>query len=184
MVLQGQKIMMNDALMVIVDLSRVWGEIDLHETDLQYVQIGMPVEVTLSYWQGKTFKGRVSFLNPFMDPETRVLKARVEIPNSGLVLKPNMYGDARLSYNLGRKRAVSEQAVMQTGARNYVFIQGKGDLIVPYEIKLGVRSSDGYYEVLSGLKGGERVVISANFLVDSESSLKAAFKEAAKENQR
>src|SRR5208337_2446560 len=119
-------------------------------------------------------------LNPFMDPETRVLKARVEIPNSGLVLKPNMYGDAKLSYNLGKKRAVSEQAVMQTGVRNYVFIQGKGDLIVPYEVKLGARSSDGYYEVLSGLKGGERVVISANFLVDSESSLKAAFKEAAK----
>ena len=68
---------------------------------------------------------------------------------------------------------------MQTGIRNYVFIQGKGDLIVPYEVKLGARSADGYYEVISGLKGGEKVVTSANFLVDSESSLKAAFKSAA-----
>lgn len=179
MVLQGQKIMMNDALMVIVDLSRVWGELDIHESDLPYVKTGMPVEVTLPYWEGKTFRGRISFLNPFMDPETRVLKARVEIPNVGLVLKPNMYGDAKMSYNVGKKLAVSEQAVMRTGVRNYVFIAGKGDLIVPYEVKLGARSSDGYYEVVSGLKGGDRVVTAANFLVDSESSLKAAFKEAA-----
>ncbi len=179
MVLQGQKIMMNDALMVIVDLSRVWGELDIHESDLPYVKTGMPVEVTLSYWEGKSFKGRISFLNPFMDPDTRVLKARVEIPNGGLVLKPNMYGDAKLTYNVGKKLAVSEQAVMQTGVRNYVFIAGKGDLIVPYEVKIGARSGDGYYEVISGLKGGEKVVTSANFLVDSESSLKAVFKEAA-----
>jgi RND family efflux transporter MFP subunit len=179
MVLQGQKIMMNDALMVIVDLSRVWGELDIHESDLPYITIGMTVEVTLSYWEGKSFRGRINFLNPFMDPETRVLKARVEIPNTGMLLKPNMYGDAKMSFNVGRKLAVSDQAVMQTGVRNYVFIAGKGDLIVPYEVKLGVRSSDGYYEVISGLKGGEKVVTSANFLIDSESSLKAAFKEAA-----
>ncbi len=179
MVLKGQKIMMNDALMVIIDLSSVWGEIDLHETDLPYVRIGMPVEVTLSYWQGKIFKGTVSFLNPFMDADTRVLKARIVIPNTGSILKPNMYGDAKLSYNTGKKTAVPEEAVMQTGERNYVFVKGKGDLIVPYEVKLGTRSIDGYYEVVSGLKAGERVVTSANYLVDSESSLKAAFKKAA-----
>ncbi|MBN1495353.1 MAG: efflux RND transporter periplasmic adaptor subunit [Spirochaetes bacterium] len=178
-VLQGQKIMVNDALMEIVDLSVIWGELDIHESDLPYVKTGMPVEVTLSYWEGKTFRGRISFFNPFMDPDTRVLKARVVIPNGGLVLKPNMYGDAKLSYNVGRKLAVCDQAVMRTGVHNYVFIAGKGDLIVPYEVKLGVRSSDGYYEVISGLKGGERVVTSANFLVDSESSLRAAFKEAS-----
>ncbi len=178
MVLQGQKIAMNDGLMVIVDLSRVWGEIDLHESDLPLVKIGMPVEVTLSYWPGKAFKGRVGFLNPFMDADTRVMKARVEIPNPGLILKPNMYADAKLSSYVGRKLAVPDQAVMQTGVRSYVFIQGKGDLIVPYEVKLGARSSDGYYEVASGLRRGDKVVTSANFLVDSESSLKAAFKEA------
>jgi len=178
MILQGQKIMMNDALMVIVDLSRVWGEIDIYEADLPYVKIGMPAEVTLSYWPGKAFKGRLSFLNPFLDPETRTLKARVEIPNTGLILKPNMYGDAKLRYSIGKRVAVPENAVMQTGIRSYVFIEGKGDLIVPYEVRLGIRSSDGYYEVISGLKGGERVVTSANFLIDSESSLKAAFKSA------
>jgi membrane fusion protein, copper/silver efflux system len=180
MIIQGQKIMMNDALMTVVDLSSVWGEIDLHETDLPYVRIGMTAEITLSYWQEKTFRGRISFLNPFLDPDTRVLKARVEIPNHGLILKPNMYGNARLTYNLGKKLSVSDQAVMQTGDRSYVFIEGTGYLIVPYEVKLGIRSGDGYYEVLSGLKGGEKVVTSANFLIDSESSLKSAFREAGR----
>ncbi len=178
MVLQGQKIAMNDALMVIVDLSRVWGEIDIYETDLPYVKVGMTVEVTLSYWAGKLFKGKISFLNPFLSQETRTMKARIEIPNKDVVLKPNMYGDAKLTYSVGVKLTVPEKAVMRTGVRDYVFIEGRGDLIVPYEIKVGVRSTDGYYEVISGIKEFERVVTSANFLVDSESSLKAALKEA------
>jgi Cu(I)/Ag(I) efflux system membrane fusion protein len=106
------------------------------------------------------------------------MKARIEIPNKDVVLKPNMYGDAKLTYSIGVKLTVPEKAVMRTGVRDYVFIEGKGDLIVPYEIKVGVRSTDGYYEVISGIKEFERVVTSANFLVDSESSLKAALKEA------
>ena len=179
MVLQGQKIAMNDGLMVIVDLSRVWGEIDIYETDLPYVKVGMSVEVTLAYWQGKMFRGKISFLNPFLSQESRTMKARVEIPNKDIVLKPNMYGDAKLTYSVGVKLTVPEKAVMRTGTRDYVFIEGKGDLIVPYEIKVGVLSSDGYYEVISGIKEFERVVTTANFLVDSESSLKAAFKEAS-----
>jgi Cu(I)/Ag(I) efflux system membrane fusion protein/cobalt-zinc-cadmium efflux system membrane fusion protein len=178
MVLQGQKIAMNDALMVIVDLSHVWGEIDIYETDLPYVKVGMYAEVTLSYWAGKIFKGKISFLNPFLSQETRTMKARLEIPNRDIILKPNMYGDAKLTYSVGVKLTVPEKAVMRTGTRDYVFIEGRGDLIVPYEIKVGVRSADGYYEVISGIKEFERVVTSANFLVDSESSLKAALKEA------
>ncbi len=179
MVLQGQRIMMNDALMVIVDLSKVWGEIDVYESDIPYVKKGMPVEVTLSYWPEKKFRGVVSFLNPFLDPNTRTLKARLEIPNPGLILKPEMFGDARFSLNIGKKIAVPESAVMRSGLRDYVFVEGKEELIVPYEITLGMRSSSGHYEVLGGLKPGDRVVISANFLIDSESSLKAAFKTAS-----
>ncbi|HPS85690.1 MAG TPA: efflux RND transporter periplasmic adaptor subunit [Spirochaetota bacterium] len=177
-VLKGQKIMENDALMVIVDLSRVWGEADIYESDIPFVRTGMQAELTLSYWPGKIFKGKITFLSPFLDPEARTLKARIEIPNSDLVLKPNMFADAKLNYSIGERIAVPESAVMRTGTRDYVFIEGDHELIVPYEVKLGMRSGDGYYEVLSGLKKGERVVISANFLVDSESSLKAAFKAA------
>ncbi len=180
-VLKGQKIQENDSLMTIVDLSRVWGEADIYETDIPFVRTGMQAELTLNYWPGKIFRGRITFLSPILDPQTRTLKARIEIPNSDLVLKPNMFADAKLKYSIGERLAVSESAVMRTGVRDYVFIEGDHDLIVPYSVKLGMRSGDGYYEVLSGLKKGERVVVSANFLVDSESSLKAAFKSATSE---
>lgn len=182
-VLQGQKVMMNDSLMVIADLSRVWGEADLYEADIPYVKVGMPVEITLSFWPGKVFRGRVSFILPFLESETRTLRARMEIPNPGLVLKPQMFADAKLRYDLGRKPALPESAVMRTGTRDYVFVEGKGGMIIPREVKLGMRSSDGYYEVRSGVKTGERVVASANFLVDSESSLKAALKSASETNK-
>ena len=183
-VLKGQKIMENDALMIIADLTRVWGEADIYESDIPYIRTGMNAELTLSYWPGKAFKGRITFLSPVLDPEARTLKARIEIPNSDLVLKPNMFADAKINYVIGERIAVPESAVMRTGTRDYVFIEGDHDLIVPYEVKLGMRSGDGYYEVLSGLKKDERVVISANFLVDSESSLKAAFKSATQDQAK
>ncbi len=178
MVLQGQRVMMNDQLLTIADLSHVWGEADIYETDLPYVKVGMPVELTLSYWPGKAFPGRISFLYPFLEAETRTVKARIEIANPELILKPGMYADARLSYNLGERLAVPESAVMRTGVMDYVFVARENDKIVPTEVTLGTRSGDGYYEVMSGLEAGQRVVTSANFLIDSESSLKAALKSA------
>ena len=172
-VLAGQKIMPGDPLLVLADLTTVWAEADIYESDLPYVKVGMPVTLTLSYWPGKSFKGEVSFLNPFLDPQTRTLKARLNIANPELFLKGDMYGDARLSYDLGQKLAVPESAVMQTGKRAYVFVAGENDEIKPVEVMIGTRT-EGYYELLSGLTAGDRVVISSNFLLDSESSLKAA----------
>jgi RND family efflux transporter MFP subunit len=172
-VLPGQKIMPGEPLMVVADLSVVWAEADIYESDLPYVKVGMPVTLTLSYWPGKKFEGNVSFLYPYLDPQTRTLKARLIIKNPELLLKGDMYGDARLNYDLGRKLAVPESAVMRTGTRSYVFVGGEGDEIKPVEVTIGI-NSQGYFEVLSGLKPGDRVVTSANFLVDSESSLKAA----------
>jgi len=183
-IIKGQKIMENDSLMTIVDLTRVWGEADIYESDIPYIRTGMPAELTLSYWPGKVFRGRITFLSPVLDPQTRTLKARIEIPNGDLALKPNMFADAKINYAIGERLAVPESAVMRTGTRDYVFIEGDHDLIIPYMVKLGMRSGDGYYEVISGLKKGERVVTSANFLVDSESSLKAALKSAASAQSR
>ena len=177
-VVKGQKIAANDPLMMIVDLSVICGEADIYETDIPYIKQGMPVEITLSYWPGKIFKGRISLVNPFLSAESRTLKARIEIPNSNIDLKPNMFGEAKISYSIGKKLAVPESAVMRTGSMDYVFIDGKNDLIIPTEVTLGLRSSDGFYEVKTGIKNGEKIVTSANFLVDSESSLKAAFKSA------
>jgi Cu(I)/Ag(I) efflux system membrane fusion protein len=172
-VLPGQKIMPGEPLLIVADLTVVWAEADIYESDLPYIKVGMPVTLTLSYWPGKSFEGKVSFLYPYLDPQTRTLKARLVIKNPELLLKGDMYGDAHLSYDLGQKLAVPESAVMRTGTRSYVFVAGEGDEIKPVEVTIGARS-EGIFEVLSGLKQGDRVVTSANFLVDSESSLKAA----------
>ena len=174
----GHKIMQGESLLVVADLTTVWGDADIYESDLPYVKLGMPVELTLPYWSDKTFTGKVIFLSPTLDPETRTLKARMEITNHDLLLKPEMYANARLRYELGEKLAVPEAAVMRTGERSYAFKDGNDGKLIPVEIQIGPRS-DGYFEVLSGLNEGDRVVASANFLVDSESSMKAAIKALA-----
>jgi len=173
MVLPGHKVMPGEPLMVVGDLTRVWGDADIYESDLPYVKIGMPVEITLSYWPDKVFKGTISFITPTLDPETRTLRARLEIANPDLALKPEMYANALLNYELGERLVVPEQAVMRTGLRSYVFREGAGGKLIPTEIKLGTHG-DGHYEVVSGLNAGDKVVTSANFLVDSESSMQAA----------
>ncbi|MFA7157777.1 MAG: efflux RND transporter periplasmic adaptor subunit [Kiritimatiellia bacterium] len=173
MVLSGHKVMPGEPLMVVGDLSKVWCDADIYESDLPYVKTGMPVEITLAYWPDKVFKGTISFIAPTLDPETRTLRARLEINNPDLALKPEMYADAHLNYELGERLVVPEQAVMRTGLRNYVFREGADGKLVPVEVRLGMRT-DGYYEVHAGLNEGDRVVTSANFLVDSESSMKAA----------
>jgi Cu(I)/Ag(I) efflux system membrane fusion protein len=165
--------------MTIADLSSVWGEADIYETDLPYVKAGMPAVLTLSFWPGKTFRGRISFISPFLESETRTAKARIEISNPGLVLKPGMYADVALSYDFGERLVVPESAVMRTGVMDYAFVEGDSDRIIPREVKLGAYSEDGTYEVISGLNAGDLVVTSANFLIDSESSLKSALKSAA-----
>ena len=172
-VLAGQKIMPGDPLMVVADLSVVWGEADIYESDLPYVQVGMPMDLALPYWPEKTFSGKVSFVSPSLDRETRTLKIRLEIPNPESLLKLEMYAAARLSYPLGERLVAPEAAIMRTGERNYAFRDSGDGKLVPVEVKVGVRS-DGYYEVRSGLNAGDRVVTSANFLVDSESSMRAA----------
>ena len=181
MVLAGQKILAGEPLMVVADLSTVWAEADIYESDLPYVKVGMAAELTLPFWAGKRFDGQISFLNPFLDAASRTLKARLEIPNPELALKPDMYGDISLSFDFGERVAVPETAVMRTGRRNYAFREGADWSLTPVEVQLGVRG-DGYIEIISGLKPGDRVVTSANFLVDSESSLKAAL-EAVGRNQ-
>jgi RND family efflux transporter MFP subunit len=177
----GHKIMQGESLMVLADYSVVWANADVYEPDLPFVKIGMPVELTLPYYPDKMFRGDVSFISPTLDPETRTVKVRITVHNSDLLLKPEMYATARLSYQLGERLAVPESAVMFSGDHVYAFREEGESRMVPVLIKLGVRS-EGYFEVLSGLKEGDRVVTSANFLVDSESSMKAAIEALAGNN--
>lgn len=172
-VIAGQKISAGDSLLVVADLSTVWGDADIHESDLPYVKVGSPVEISLPFWPGKSFAGKVSFISPSVSTQTRTIKARLEIVNPESLLKLEMYADARLSEDLGEKLAVPERAVMRTAEKAYVFKDGGSDRLVPVDIKIGPRC-DGYFEVLSGLAEGDKVVTAANFLIDSESSLKAA----------
>jgi Cu(I)/Ag(I) efflux system membrane fusion protein len=172
-VLAGQKIMPGDPLLVIADLSRVWADADLYQSDLPHVRVGLPVEITLPDWPGKSFTGAVTFLTPTLDPETRTVKARLVVENAGLLLKPGMYATARLTSPLGEVLAIPEAAVMRTGERVYAFRDGDAGRLVPVEIKIGPRAG-GYFQLLGGLAEGDRVVTSANFLVDSESSRRAA----------
>jgi RND family efflux transporter MFP subunit len=174
----GHKLMAGEPLLVMADLTRVWGEADIYESDLPYVKVGMPAELTLPYWPGRTFKGKVIFISPTVDPDSRTLQARMEIDNTELLLKPGMYANARLHYDLGRALLVPEGAVMFTGEHTYAFKDAGNGALVPVEIKVGQRSA-GFYELVSGLNEGDRVVTSANFLVDSESSMKAAMEALA-----
>ena len=169
----GHNLKAGEVLMTIADLSQVWGDADIYQSDLPYVSVGMPLEVSLPYWPDKTFRGRVIFVSPTLDPETRTLEARLEIPNPDLLLRPGMYGDASLYYSLGEKLGIPVEAVMFSGKQTYAFKDGGDGRLIPTQIRIGARGDD-WYEVIDGLKEGDRIVVSANFLVDSESSLKAA----------
>lgn len=172
-ILAGQKIMPDDSLLKIADLRKVWADADIYQSDLPIVTVGTAVEVTLPFWPGKAFRGKVAFITPTLDPGTRTARARLEIENPDLLLKPNMYANARLSRESGEALAIPETAVMRTGERTYAFKDGGEGRLIPVAIRVGARSGE-YFEVVEGLKEGDKVVTSANFLVDSESSLKAA----------
>lgn len=180
-VVAGHRAMPGEVLIEIADLSRVWGEADIYESDIPYVKVGMMVEMNLPYWPGKAFRGRINFLDPQLDPQTRTMRARLEIGNPGLILKPGMYADASLKFSLGTRLVVPEDALVRTGERNIVFVKTADGALNPVEVTVGLRSGN-FFEVLSGLKEGDPVVTSANFLIDSESSLKAALQAVTGKN--
>jgi RND family efflux transporter MFP subunit len=127
----------------------------------------------LSYYPAKTWNGRISFIYPTVDPSTRTLKVRIEFPNPDFKLKPQMFADVELKINYGSQIVVPQEAVLDSGKEQRVFV-AKGDgYFEPHAITTGAKL-DGQVVVLSGLKAGETVVSSGNFLVDSESRLKSA----------
>ena len=133
----------------------------------------MAAEVTLPYQPGRTWRGKVTFVNPIVDPGTRTVKVRIEVANEDYALKPDMFADVVLRRELGDALFVPESAVLKPGDRQIVFLDLGDGRLEPREIETGARVEGGY-AVLSGLAEGDKVVTSANFLIDSESSLKAA----------
>jgi len=126
----------------------------------------------LPYQPGKRFSGRVTYINPTLDEKTRTVKARIEIANPQGTLKPEMYGDVLIHGTRGSGVAVPDDAVISTGERSIVFVAKGNGLFEPREVTVGVKVRD-LYEIKSGLEAGEQVVTGANFLLDSESKLKA-----------
>ena len=160
-------------LYTVADLSRVWVEADVYEYELPYVEVGQEVEITLPYYPAEPITGTVKFIYPVLDPMTRTAKVRVEVPNPGLKLKPAMFANVALKQDLGEQLVVPESAVLDSGNEKIVFVvHGEGHF-EPRVITVATKADD-YYVVASGLKEGERVAASGNFLIDSESRIKGA----------
>jgi RND family efflux transporter MFP subunit len=168
-----QRIAPDTALYTIADLSKVWVLADVYEYEAASVRVGSPATLTMASLPGRTFHGRVSYILPQVDPNTRTLKARIEFDNPGLVLKPDMYGDVELATGGARRLMVPQSAVLNSGDRQTVFVDRGNGFFEPREVRIGEQSG-GKTEILSGLKAGERIVISGNFLIDSESQIKSA----------
>jgi Cu(I)/Ag(I) efflux system membrane fusion protein len=169
----GMKVMPADTLFDILDLSHVWVLADVYEYELPRLSVGQRASMTLSYWPGRSWEGSVTYVYPAVDEKTRTVKVRVELDNPKGELKPEMFADVTLHARPRSVLQVPDDAILETGTRNIVFVsEGEGRL-VPREVSVGDHG-DGVVEVRAGLKEGEVVVRGANFLVDSESRLKAA----------
>jgi hypothetical protein len=168
-----QRVMPDTDLYSIVDLSTVWVVADIYEYEAADVALGQTAVVSLPYVPGRTFRGQVTYIYPQMDNTTRTLKVRIEVANPNLALKPDMYANVELGINHGKKLVVPQEAVMDSGSEQIVFVALEGGYFEPRRVQLG-QKVDNSYVVLSGLNVGERIVTSGNFLIDSESKLKAA----------
>lgn len=160
-------------IFTIADLSHVWVLADIYEQDISWLKIGQQAALSLPTFPGKTLMGTVSFVNYIVEPSTRTMKVRFDFNNPDYQLKPGMYATVETKINMGQALAVPETAIIDTGERKIVFVVvGKGRF-KPIDVKLGFKAGP-YYQVLSGLTAGEEVLTSAQFLIDSESRLKAA----------
>ena len=173
--LKGMRFMPGEALYKISDMSSVWLLADIFEQDLGLIQANQSARISVNAYPGKAFSGKVAFVYPTVTPETRTAKVRIELANPGGQLKQGMYANVELmAGRVGDKRlSVPDSAVLDSGTRQIVLVQRGEGLFEPRPVKLGTYA-DGYVEVLEGISAGDNVVTSANFLIDSESNLKAA----------
>ncbi len=172
---QGRKVMIGDHLVDIADLSVVWVWVQFYQDELPLLKKDLPVTITSSSYPGEKFTGKVSVVDPFINEVTRTGRVRIDVANAGLKLRPEMYVDVKLTMDMGEEIAVPFSAVLPTGQHDIVFVDKGAGKLEPRYIELGRRYGD-FYEVKSGLKAGERVVTSANFLIDAEAKIQGALK--------
>jgi len=155
----------------IVDLSSIWAEGEIYESDAPSVSLGQSAVLTMEALPNAALRGRLTFISPIVKPDTRTISVRMEFPNPGMKLKPGMFVNVELHRGLGRRLTVPVDAVLDSGAHQRVFVdRGKG-VFEPRTVTVGTRTGD-FAVILSGLRAGEQVVTRANFLIDSESNLR------------
>jgi membrane fusion protein, copper/silver efflux system len=169
----GQQVDPAMELFTLTDLARVWVEADFYEYEAQAVKIGQQATLDLPYTPGVRLAGRIAYVYPTLAPESRTLKVRIEVANRGLVLKPGMYVDVTVPLEARSGVVIPDSAVIDSGLRQVVFVEAGSGRFEPREVRIGLRSG-GQALVAAGVAAGERVVTRANFLLDSESQLRAA----------
>jgi len=173
---QGKAVGIGNMLVEVADLSVVWVWAEFYENELPMLKVGQKIDITAKSYPGEKFEGTISLINPFLEETKRTAKVRIDIPNPDFKLRPAMYVNAELAMDMGEGLTIPVSAVMPTGTRNVVFInKGEGKL-EPRIVQLGSKYGDSY-EVQDGLREGEQVVASANFLIDAESKVQQALNE-------
>lgn len=174
--LEGMYVKTGEKLYTIADLSQVWMLADIFEYEIAWVKLGQRVLITSSAYPQETFEGRVAFIDPFLNEKTHTIAVRMDVPNPAEKLKPGMFVDARIQIPIEESvpvLSVPVTAVLDTGVRKLVYVERHPGHYQRIEVKIGPRAGN-YYPVVSGLKEGDRVVVSANYLIDAQSTLGAA----------
>jgi len=170
---QGVNVKVGDHLIDIADLSVVWVSAEFYESELSMLKTGQSVTITTSSYPNERFEGQVAVISPFLEQTKRTAKVRIDIPNPDFKLRPGMYANVELGMDMGEGLTVPASAVMPTGSREIAFVDKGGGKLEPRVVQLGEQIGD-HYEVKSGLAEGERVIASANFLIDAESKVQGA----------
>jgi len=173
---QGKDISVGTELVDMADLSAVWVWADFYQDEAALLKPGLPVTITTSACPNEKFLGKIAVVDAFLNDERRTIRVRLDIDNPDLKLRPDMYVDAGLQIDAGQGLVIPFSAVLPTGTRNIVFVDKGGGKLEPRFVELGGKFGD-FYQVTSGLAEGERVVNSANFLVDAESKVQGALKD-------
>ena len=175
MVVEGQMVEPGMKIYRLADLGLVWVQAQIYEQDLPYIKLGQEATVTLSYLPDREFRGRVTYIYPNVDEKTRTAQVRMEFHNPGYFLKPGMFATVEVTSELEPSALlVPDMAVLRSGEKNTVFVALEGGKFEPRTVTLGPQAEDDTYQVLSGLREGERVVTSGQFMLDSESQLREA----------
>jgi Cu(I)/Ag(I) efflux system membrane fusion protein/cobalt-zinc-cadmium efflux system membrane fusion protein len=173
--LQGMRVMAGEELLQIADLSRVWVNADIYEQDLPWVKVGQSARVELPFSPGRGVEGKVDFIYPYLTGETRTVKARIVFANPDLELKPDMYANVLIATEAVKGvLAIPTDAILRSGQEAVVFVARGDGKFEPRPVRTGAAGDDGFVEIRTGLQPGDRVVTSAQFMLDSESKLREA----------